>query len=250
MASLRYRRAARRIASAFRKYRARRGMRAYARKGRLIRRSVGLGNPSPTFVETYKSKDLFQVIAGSPGAGRTFKVRISDIPQSLQYFNLYKQYRINWVKVMMLPKLNTEGTDPNIYTQMGALGGGPLPSMGMARIVYSIQDSPNTGDPANEAEVLAENGCKIKPFRSKWSCSFKPVPDVAQTTPVGTIWTRQKYRQWFNFDNVLPGNNPEHGGVSVWVTLPGTQIAGDPPVVVPNDYYVYYKVSFTLRDPI
>lgn len=218
-------------------------------KGLQIRRRIG--NPQPTFVETYKSSELFQVIAGSPGAGKTFKVRISDIPQSLQYFNLYKQYRINWVKVMLIPKLNTTAVDPNTYTQMGALPAGPLPAMGQARIVYAIQDSPNVPDPANENEVLQENGCKVKTFKTMWSCSFKPVPDVSQQSPAGAnIWARQKYKQFFNFDPVLGGNNPQHGGVSAWVTLPGTQVAGDPPTVVPNDYYVYYKVSFTLRDPI
>lgn len=240
---------ARRIQRAFRRYRGRKAMAAYGRKGRMIRRQVGLGNPSPTFTETFKSQELLQVIAGGPGAGKTFKVRISDIPQTVQYFNLYKQYRINWVKVMLLPKLNTEGADPNIYTTLGA-GAAPLPAMGMARIVYSIQDSPGVNDPVNEAEVLQENGCKIKAFKSKWSCSFKPVPDVASTVVAGAgvvpVYARQKFRQWFNWQD-LAGNNPLHGGVSAWITLPGTQPGG---VQVPNDYYIYYKVNFSLRDPI
>lgn len=239
--------AARRIQRAFRKYRGRRAALAGRRMYGKIRRNVGLGNPQPTFVETFKSTDVLQVVAGSPGAGKTFKVRISDIPQSLQYFNLYKQYRINWFKVMLIPKLNTTAADPNTYTELGALPAGPLPAMGQARIVYAINDTPNVPDPGAEAEVLAENGCKISTIKTMWSCACKPKPDVSLSTAAGApIWVRQKYREFFNFDPVLGGNNPQYGGISAWVTLPGIQPGG---VQVPNDYFIYYKVSFTLRDP-
>lgn len=52
---LRQRRAGRRIVGAYRKYRARRGMALAGRKGRYVRRAIGLGNPMPTFTETYAS---------------------------------------------------------------------------------------------------------------------------------------------------------------------------------------------------
>lgn len=245
MSGFRRYRAARVIQRAVRRARVRRAAGRYARKGRMIRRQVGLGNPTPTFVETYKDRDVVTVPAGG-GVGKVFKVRISDLPQVAQYFNLYKQYRINWVKVMMLPKINTENADPNTAQLSYNSHGG---WMGMARIVYAIQDSPDVQTPANEVEVLQDNGCKIKAFKSKWSCSFKPVPDVAQLNQAGSpIWARQKYRQFFNFDQVTSGNNPEHGAVAAYISLPGLSAGATGPTES-QTYYVYYKISFTLRDP-
>lgn len=218
------------------------GRRIRARKGLRIRRAINY-NPMPTFTETFqKAADNVLVIAGSPGTGSCFKVRISDIPQVAQYMNLYTQYRINWVKVMLLPTYDSTSNDHNAaeYNRTTA-----IPYQGMARIVYSIQDSPNEQVPANEAEVLTDNGCKIKAFKSKWSCSYKPVPDVKQDTTDGTIYTRQKFRQWFNYDAVNTGNNPQHGAITSWITLPGDPLLRDSSL----SFYCYYKVNFSLRDP-
>lgn len=229
--------AARRIQRAFRKYRGRRMMALAGRKARYVRRVVGVGNPTPTFVETYKGTDIYANVGG------VFSARISDIPQVAQYNTLYKQYRINWVKVMLVPDWNSTAADHNAgqYNASSA-----IPSFAQARITYAINDSPQLTAPATEAVVLSDNGCKIKPIGSKWSCSFKPVPDVgvqSGTAGAGTIWTRQKYRQWFNFDLVTTGNNPEHFGISYFITQ---LLSGSPD---PVKYNVYYKVSFTLRDP-
>lgn len=235
--------AARRIQRAFRRRKVVRAMVGYRRKAQLVRRSVIGRNNEPTFVETYKAKDVINLTPGT-GTGKVFKVRITDIPQVNQYADLFKQYRINWCKVMILPKLNTEVADANaaLYNLENA---GHW--MGNARIVYAIQDSPAVAEPVTEDEVLRDNGCKIKSFKSKWSCSFKPVPDVAQTNALGNpIYTRQKYRQWFNFDTALTGNNPEHGAVCAYISLPGTAAAEQP---FQQTYFVYYKLGFTLRDP-
>lgn len=227
--------AGRRILGAFRRYRARRGMALAGRKGRYIRRAVGLGNPSPTFVETFKGTDAVA------GVGGVFASRISDIPQVAQYNTLYKQYRINWIKVMIVPDWNSTAADHNAgqYNASSA-----IPSFAQARIAYAINDSPQTQAPATEAVLLNDNGCKIKPLGPKWSASFKPVPDVAVTAATGNpIYTRQKFRQWFNFDLVTTGNNPLHYGISYFITQ---LVSGNPD---PVKYNVYYKVSFTLRDP-
>lgn len=203
------------------------------RKGAYVRRTVGLANPTPTFVETFSSDAI------SVGGG-VFKVRISDIPQLSQYANLYKQYRINWVKVMLVPDFNTSSSDMNSADYNASVA---VASTGIARIAYAINDSPQLTNPASETVVLTDNGCKIKPIRDKWSCSFKPVPDVAVIggSTSNPIWTRQKYRQWFNFDLVTTGNNPLHYGVSYFITQVGTGTA--------LNFSVFYKVSFTLRDP-
>lgn len=224
--------AARKIQRFVRRRLVSKGMALYRRKGAMIRRALPR-TPDPTFVETYSK--------GTVGVGASiFKIRVSDIPQFGQYADLYTQYRINWVKVTLLPDYNTAAADQNAATYNASL---PLNYSGLARIAYAIQDSPNQVAPASEAAVLQDNGAKVKVLASKWSCSFKPVPDVAQSTPAGVpIYTRQKYRQWFNMDTVTVGNNPEHGSVLAWITLPG--VAG-----VNMQFNVYYKVSVTFRDP-
>lgn len=212
-------------------------------KGRRIRR--GVMNNQPTFVETFKvARDNMAVpIGDGSGLGKYFKVRIQDVPQVAQYSNLYAQYRINWVKVMLIPQFNTQSSDPNAQ-QFNVSSS--LNAYGMARIVYSIQDSPNQATPASENEVLEDNGCKIKPLGAKWSCSFKPVPDVVLTNgAAGVIPVRMKNKSWFNFDTATPDNNPFHGGVKAWITLPGLGATEAQPIT----WYCYYKVSFTLRDP-
>lgn len=199
---------------------------------------------NPTFTETFlKTADNVLVTAGTPGTGSVFKVRISDIPQVAQYMTLYTQYRINWVKVMLIPNYNSAGADHNVadYNRLNA-----TPYQGMARIVYSIQDSPNEQIPVSEAEVLSDNGCKIKAFKTKWSCSYKPVPDVKQSTgDNNAVYTKQAFKQWFNYDPTLLGNNPEHGAVTSWITLPGDPTLRDSTL----SFYCYYKVNFSLRDP-
>lgn len=203
-------------------------------------------NPTPSFVETYKDTSVVQVTPGT-GVGVAFKVRITDLPQVNQYANLYKQYRINWVKVMLVPKINTEQADPNsaIYNSLV----GATQWMGMGRIVYAINDSPDVVAPASEQEVLECNGAKIQAFRTKWSCSFRPVPDIGMSNPAGgnVVYSKSKIKPWLNFDTHLSTNNPLHGSVSAYISLPGNAGAvGEP---FQQIYYVYYKMSFSLRDP-
>lgn len=217
--------------------RRRRGYGARGARGRIIRSM----NPTPTFVETY-AKSAINVPSGA-GLGQVFGARITDIPQVGQYSNLYKQYRINWIKVMIVPDFSGLASDNNSAAYNAGAGIG---SVGMTRVAWAIQDSPGVAAPATEAIVLQDNGAKVKALGSKWSCSFKPVPQVAQITDIaaGTqVYAKQKFKQWFNFDTVLTGNNPFHGACAAFFTLP--------PSVVPTsvNLNVYYKVSFSLRDP-
>lgn len=214
------------------------------RKGlRLYRRMRAL-NPMPTFVETFHSQDStfgdFQIPAGA-GIGRVFKVRISDIPQFAQYATLYTQYRINWIKVIVIPDFNTLATEANASQYNSTI---PTSYVGMGRVVHAIQDSPGQVAPANENIVLEDNGCKINPLRAKWMVSFKAVPDIELTSQAtgNAVLTRQRFKSWYNFDSVTTGNNPPHGSVVSYWTLPG----GGGGLL---NCSVYYKVSFTLRDP-
>lgn len=202
-------------------------------KALAIRRGT-MGN-QPTFVETFR-----KVISGSPqevttNGGVVFSMNITQIPQIAQYTNLYRQYRINWVRVMLLPQYNS--FDP--AAAVGVAGQATLP-----RIVWAINDTPALVPPASEAELLEDNGCKVRTLSNKWSCSFKPRPDT-QTLFAGgaqNVSTRQKYAQWFNFPEGA-AIAPEHYGVSAYISQLVTG-AG-----IPMKFDVYYKVNFTLRDP-
>lgn len=220
-------------------------VRRYGRLGRGAR-LVRAYNPMPSFVETYTATTPIMITPGT-ASGIAFKVKIDDIPQVTQYANLYKQYRINWARVMLIPRLNSASADPNSAIQ-NALVAPPTQWWGMGRIAYAIQDSPNVTVPASEQEVLQCNGAKVKAFRTKWSCSFKPVPDVALATTAGAAaYTRSRFRQWFNFDTSTGLGNIEHGAVTAFITLPGNVPAGEEPFQ--QIYEVYWKVSFSLRDP-
>lgn len=227
--------AARKIQAAFRRYRAIKGYRLGMRKRRAVMRSALTYNPMPTFTETYSKATI------GANVGGVFSARITDIPQIAQYATLYKQYRINWIKVMLVPVWNYDSSDANAGAYNNA---NAVPFFSAARIAYAINDSPGLVNPANETDVLTDNGCKIKPIKSKWSCSFKPVPDVSAISNAGAnaVATRQKFRQWFNIDTVTTGNNPLHYGVSYFITQ-------NVPAGADGVFNVYYKVNFSLRDP-
>lgn len=237
---------ARRIQRAFRKYRFRRNYVAGLKKGRYVRRTVGSLNPQPTFVETFKSDNDTVVVPAGGGVGKAFKVRINMIPQWGQYEALYKQYRINWVKVMLIPQTDGTAADINAFSYNY---GQTLAGQGMGRIAWSIQDTPDVNDPPSEAAVLSDNGAKVRPFKSMWSCSFKPVPDLAMNNNGGqNVYTKQKYRQFLNFITDTVGNNPLHGAVQTFISLPGAAIGPSAPAST-QTYHCYFKVNFTLRDP-
>lgn len=211
------------------------------RFGAIARRRIAF-NPTPMFVETY-SGGVLPVRNVAPGQ---FTVRISDIPQIADYVALYNQYRINWVRVMLIPDYNTASADVNA-TQYN-LGVAGTSGFGMARIAWAINDTPNLPDPVDEAQVLSDNGAKVKAIGTKWSVSFKPRPDKFTGTATGDagVAVREKFNQWLSFAS-LSGNNPVHRGVSFCVTAPNATPAGQDPVFL--NYNIYYKVSFSLRDP-
>lgn len=212
--------------------------RRLARQGRGVRSRMF--NPQPTFTETFNlARDNLSIVAGT-SLGKVFKVAFNNIPQWPQYMNLYNQYKINWVKVMLVPSFDTNGADINSAQAT------PLGQTGMARIVYAINDTPGEETPLSEAEVLSDNGAKIRSIGTKWSCSFKPVADIGVQALAGTsvIPTKIKKQQWFSFDATTLSNNPAHGAVSAYITLPGSVGA-----TMSVGYTCYYKVNFSLRDP-
>lgn len=210
-----------------------RKLRIYRRQAKA-RRFRSVYNPMPTFTETYFSKTILC------NQGGLFNVRISDLPQYVDYQNLYQQYRINWIKVMLLPDFS--GSDPNTYSQ-NFVGG--VPAVANARIAWAINDTPALAAPVSEADVLTDNGAKIKPLTTRWSASFRPRADMFTGDAAGNagVAVRQKQRSFLSFAPVAqPAQNPLHNGISYWISALSAG-GGD------QAYQVYFKVNFTLRDP-
>lgn len=214
---------------------ARRVMSKFAKRKPMRRAAPArrMTNPMPTFTETFRQP---QQILGNTGG--TFAVSIAQLPQLLQYSNLYRQYRINWVKVMIFSELGGDAVDVNTLFQNNA---GGVAGAGVARIAYAINDTPNLPPPASEADILTDNGCRVKIIRGKWSTSFKPVVDQEITTGgVAGVGQRQMSKPFLNF--AAAGQvDPAHYGVSYWIS----HYVGNPAATT---YSVYYKVNFTLRD--
>lgn len=204
----------------------------YRRPRRMLR--APMANPQPTFVETFRLADI-NVNAAGPYLD-AWKINIGQLPQLADYQALYNQYRINWIQHILVTNYNV--SDAN---QAGANQASGVGYVGQPRIVYAIQDSPNVQVPLTEQQVLEDNGCKIKMLKGVFKVSHKPVPDVAEFSNAGgaTVYTKQKYKQWFNF-TAQPANNPLHGAIQVALTLPGNNAQ--------QNINHYVKVSFSLRD--
>jgi len=217
-----------------------RGGRRVPKKSVRARLFRALANPQPTFTETFRpSPNTIQ-----PNVGQLFTGNIGGLPQYAQYTNLYNQYRINWVKVMLIPDFNTAAADENTALFNATVPG--TPAVGMARIVWAIQNTPlvnpAAGIPANEAVVLQDNGCKISTLATKWSCSFKPVVATQITSGTGvTSLAKMRMKPFLNFTG-NPLTETIHYGVQAFITQ---AVSLAPPV----NYNVYYKINFTLRDP-
>lgn len=222
--------------------------RSYLKSNRYGRMGVGLaalrsrgrmrpGAGQPTFVETFTVPQMLTVPSN---AGGVFTVRISDIPQIADYQTLYRQYRINWVKVMLLPDFASTGIDINQAYQNNAAG---IVSAGLPRIAWVKNTTPAVLPPAQENDVLEDNGCKVRPLRDMWTASFRPVTDKFTGDAAGGagVAVREKFRGFLSFA-ALAGNNPLHYGISYWISHQNAA-----PAV--QTYKVYFKVSFTLRDP-
>lgn len=196
------------------------------RRRRGLRR--GLMVRAPTFTET-----IVRSAKINANAGDVFHVSMDEIPQLAQYSNLYRQYKINWAKITLLP-------DTNSYDGAITSGSGAL----MPRIAWAVNDTPRVTAPSSEADLLQDNGAKVKPLVNQWSASFKPVPDVAVTDAFTSslVPTKLPKSTFLNF-NVAGGTNPAHYGISYWISQ---SLAG---AGIRSAFQVIVKINFSLRDP-
>lgn len=202
------------------------------RSGKPIRRRRANLRPRvmsrlPTFTET-----IVRPARISANAGNVFSVSMDEIPQLAQYTNLYRQYKINWAKISILP-------DYNSFDGAQTLTAGAMP-----RIAWAINDTPLVSAPVSETDLLQDNGAKVRPLSNQWAASFKPVPNLAMPVAgaVQLIPVKPARSMFLSF---APGGtpNPQHFGISYWITQ---ALAGGAP---PSSYTLIVKINFSLRDP-
>lgn len=182
----------------------------------------------PSFTETVQQPGILANVGG------VFTARIDNIPQVAQYSNLYRQYRINWVKVTVMPIFNSYEGNQNPQQQ----------GVQMPRICWAVNDTPAVVPPATEQALLEDNGCRFKPLITSWSASYRPTPDLGMPDSAGAsvIPVTQRKRPWLSF-RTDGGLNPLHYGISYFISqsvAPGQNA---------STFAVYYKINFSLRDP-
>jgi len=205
------------------------------RRRRVNRRTnrARMFNPAPIFTESFQLPKTGGQYALDPNVGGVLSVTMDNMPQLAQYSALYQKYRILKAKFICIPTHNTAAADVN-----SELPPGGMQSVGLSRVVYAINDSPNQiTAPAAESDVLRDNGCKIVCGSPKLTMSCRPVPDTLDSA--GNRMTfKNKY---LNFVSV----NAVHYGIT-WFhsqpVLPGSSGFGVP-------YLVYCKLTFQLSDP-
>lgn len=195
-------------------------------------------NPQPVFTETYKlnqpgGNQPYTLISNSGGV---LSVRISDLPQVAQYSGLYQKYRILKATFICLGRFNALSADINSASYNQSIGAG---NAGMSRLVMAVNDSPAQVVPANETQVLTNNGCKIYDGKPKVVISCRPVPNTADAN--GNLITMP--RQYIQFN--VGGPDIPHFGIAWWHTMPFLGAV----MTAQNDYEVYVKLTFQLADP-
>jgi hypothetical protein len=205
-----------------------------------------MGNPTPTFTETLKAASL------QSNQGGIFTVAIDSIPQFTAYQALYKQYRINSLEVIIVPRY--KGTDLNVAesnAEKRNQGDNAIAYWGQSRIAVAVNQSAGQSAPTSELDVLKDNGCRVKVIDGKPMRFYtrRPVPNIGQSdfaAPVLHTVAVSKSRQWLDIDS---GPDIMHHGISFWTSQAFTQNN----TVFYNQHHdiaeVFYKVSFSLKDP-
>lgn len=186
-----------------------------------------------TFTETIQASPIYT------NTGNVFSCRFIDIPQHTEYSTLFKQFCIKKMKVILLP--NYTEVDPN-----NAIGLTTF-NLTQPRLTYAIDDSPNLTAPTSELDVLQSNGAKIRNAGKKLEITFKPKPNIAslEASLGAYVGLRQKADMWLNTDSSTvsySGTGLQHCGVRYW-------LSGQVSAVPYLQYNVYYKITFSVRDP-
>lgn len=217
--------------------------RNFKRMGRSAYRRRGMGaGGMRTVTETLYAGALSNSPAGI--IGQTWTTKFSDVPQYKQYSDLYRQFCIRKFEMILLPRYTVP--DPN--NQLGFAGNG---GWGSIRLAYAVDESPGLLPPVSELDVLQSNGSKVRVVDGKKiviKCN-RPRPDlnigqgaVALARPRGVTWLNTE-----SADVTGTGIDVLHSGIRTYATLNFVgPVTGDATLPI---YDVYYKITFSLRDP-
>lgn len=203
--------------------------RAPARKRMGYRKRYPRRSTNPTFTE------MLEVSPIQTNTGGRFTCRFLDLPQNSNYSVLYKQFCIKKLQVILLP--NFGAVDPALLTS----------GMNTSRFTFAVNDTPSTVNPVSEVDVLASNGAKVVLGSKKIVINCRPKPDILNPTgkDAALFATRIRGATWLNTDSgqvVNTGTGIDHGSISWWCS--------NAPFSTPiTQFNVYYKITFSLRDP-
>lgn len=174
---------------------------------------------------------------GSTGQGFNWVFKMTDLPQVAQYQNLYQQYQLRKVELILVPRITS--TDGSVAVSSSS-------TVYNGRMVYAIQDSPEYTVPTNEVYALMMNGAKITSTNHTTKIWCAPKPILSQTDTLNSnnlVATSTVKNPFINFDG--HGSEVLHGGVVSFITVNGA-LTGSSSLVI---YDLYAKYHFVCRDP-
>lgn len=208
------------------------GMRGRGGRGVMGAARMRLGwrsRPTPVFTESFPGAPILVGGVGAQSPIQLIQNNVGQIPQFGDYSALYNQYQIRRVTAIFVPAYDTYQA------------GSPTGATGTTcpRMVYAIQDSSQQLNPTSEADVLQDNGAKIRMFNKPIKISWRPVAAAADALVQGGFASVNRKYQWYGTTSAAV----QHNGLALAFThsLPP---AGNP--VLAN---VYYRITFALKDP-
>lgn len=190
---------------------------------------LGRSRYTPTFTETFVGTDIVWGGVGAAAPIQLIQNNVGQIPQFGDYSALYNQYQLRRVTAIFVPAYDTYQA------------GSPTGATGTTapRMVYAIQDSALQVAPTSEADVLQDNGCRIRMFDKPIKVSWRPVSAAADAQVAGGFSSVNRKYQWYG----VTSSAQLHNGLAIAFssTLPP---AGNATICK-----VYYKLTFALKDP-
>lgn len=184
---------------------------------------------SPMFTETFVGAPILTGGVGAQAPVQLIQNNLGQIPQVADYTALYNQYKIMKVTAIFVPAYDTYQAG----TPTGATG------TTCPRMVYAIQNTSQQLNPVTEADVLQDNGAKIRMFDKPVKISWRPVAAVADALVQGGFASVNRKHTWLGTTN----SAVNHNGLAIAFT------SALPPAGNPYLAQVYYKITFALRDP-
>nr|UOF81628.1 circovirus capsid protein [Cressdnaviricota sp.] len=214
-------------------------IRPKAKKQAMARRRRMIYSNSRTFTETVGTDLSGNRLSVLPG-GVKFGITAQQIPQMADlYAKLYRQFKITRVVAHLVPQFLAQ--DQN-QAYANAFAVSLAPGVTAPSITWAVNDSADDiTTPTTELQVLECNGSKVALLNKIWKQAFRPVPYLTSGTPLVPVAVTKR-NQWLSMDSAL---NVEHVGIDAWINQ--NAVGGGTPTF--TNFFVYYKVTFQVRDP-